>query len=59
VDPYGRIIGRLGLGERGVVDGPLPVALKSETFYARVGNGAGLLLAIVVALGGWIFKRST
>jgi apolipoprotein N-acyltransferase len=58
VDPYGRIIGRLGLGERGIVDGPLPMALASDTFYARLGNGAGLLLTILVALAGWILKRS-
>jgi apolipoprotein N-acyltransferase len=59
VDPYGRIVRRLGLGERGVVDGPLPVALPSGTLYAWMGNGAGLLLAVVAALAGWILRRNT
>jgi apolipoprotein N-acyltransferase len=59
VDPYGRIIGQLGLSERGVVDGPLPMALASETFYARLGNAGGLLLAAVAALAGWILRRGS
>jgi apolipoprotein N-acyltransferase len=52
VDSYGRVVARLGLGERGVVDSPLPQALENATLYARVGDlffwlvwasGAGLL----------------
>ncbi|WP_328702942.1 apolipoprotein N-acyltransferase [Arenibaculum pallidiluteum] len=47
VDPYGRITARLGLGEAGFVDAPLPAA-ASPTPYSRWGNwlfGVMLLLA--------------
>ena len=57
VDPYGRTTRLLGLGERGFVDGPLPVALATETVYSRVGNGAGLGLAGAAVLIGWILRR--
>ena len=34
IDPYGRVVAKLGLGEEGVVDGVLPQAL-SPTFFVR------------------------
>jgi apolipoprotein N-acyltransferase len=37
VDPYGEVIARLGLGETGVVDAPLPAALP-PTPYSRYGG---------------------
>ncbi|MBS7705879.1 apolipoprotein N-acyltransferase [Chelatococcus asaccharovorans] len=37
VDPYGRITASLGLGQEGVIDARLPVALPS-TPYAQFGN---------------------
>lgn len=36
VDPYGRVLDRLGLGERGVIDSALP--LPTATVYARTGD---------------------
>jgi len=54
VDPYGRTISRLDLGEVGVIDGDLPQAL-SRTIYARFGDvfvGISALLLIVAALVG-------
>jgi len=40
VDAYGRVTARLGLGERGVIDAPLPVAADGATLYARWGDSA-------------------
>jgi apolipoprotein N-acyltransferase len=57
VDPYGRTIRWLGLGERGVVDGPLPVSLASPTIYSRVGNWSGLVVLGATAVVGWILRR--
>ena len=57
VDPYGRVVARLGLGERGIVDGPLPVALASQTLFSRVGNVSGLAMAGATILIGWFFRR--
>jgi len=53
-DAYGRTIARLGLGETGVLDTPLPAALPGATVYARIGDLgflALLLLCLVAALG--------
>jgi apolipoprotein N-acyltransferase len=50
VDPWGRTLRRLGLGESGVLDGPLPRALAQPTPYARIGDwGFAALLAAVAA----------
>lgn len=34
IDPYGRVISKIGLGKAGVIDGPLPKALP-VTFYEK------------------------
>lgn len=52
IDPYGRILHELGLGLRGVVDGPLPQALAAPTLYARFGNVPVLLLATAMIIAG-------
>jgi apolipoprotein N-acyltransferase len=46
VDPYGRVIKRLGINQRGVIDAKLPKALP-KTIYARFGN---LMFLIIVIL---------
>ncbi|MEA1649667.1 apolipoprotein N-acyltransferase [Nitrospirillum sp. BR 11164] len=49
VDPYGRELGHLALGSRGVLDLPLPQSTPRPTPYARWGDGplAALLLAVL------------
>lgn len=49
VDPYGRIVARLGLGRKGTLDAPLPKALSAPTLYARYGDGilAGMLIMVI------------
>ena len=47
VDSYGRVVGRLGLGEAGVLDAPLPPALDTPPPMARLG---GWTLAILLLL---------
>lgn len=50
VDSYGRVTRRIGLEEKGVVDGPLPRALAAPTLYARWGDAlyAGALLLLLL-----------
>lgn len=50
VDPYGRLVAHLGLGQRGVLDSPLPAALP-PTLFARTGNWPvlGIVLLILIA----------
>jgi apolipoprotein N-acyltransferase len=47
IDPYGRIVAKLGLGVEGVLDSSLPSAI-APTVYARAGNYPAL---IIVAAG--------
>lgn len=49
VDPYGRVIARLGIGEQGVLDSGLPVAL-APTPFARWGELIPLILAALFLL---------
>ncbi len=57
VDGYGRVLRRLGLGQAGVIDSPLPQALAAPP-YARFGDvGLGLLLALVMLCLGWLERR--
>lgn len=54
IDPYGRIIGQLGLEVRGVLDGQLPRPLSEKTIYARIDNGVVLALALaLISLPLW------
>ncbi|MCK0198020.1 apolipoprotein N-acyltransferase [Ancylobacter sp. 6x-1] len=47
LDPLGRSIAYLGLGQRGVVDGPLPQALAG-TFYNRYGYMIPFFLMLMI-----------
>ena len=49
VDPFGRIVARLGLGRSGVLDSVLPRALPAPP-YGRYGDRVVLVLAVVVIL---------
>ncbi len=57
VDPYGRVISRLPLGAKGVLDGALPQALPDLTLFAQFGNSIALVLMALVALGAWVVGR--
>ncbi len=58
-DAYGRVRSQLALGARGVIDGPLPIALR-PTPYARFGDTFFFIL-ILICLGAafypWQGKR--
>ncbi|MEP4377987.1 MAG: apolipoprotein N-acyltransferase [Alphaproteobacteria bacterium] len=46
VDPYGRVIARLGIGAQGVLDSGLPAALPA-TLFARWGAMIPMILAVL------------
>ncbi|WP_229707899.1 apolipoprotein N-acyltransferase [Tistrella bauzanensis] len=56
VDPLGRIVALLPLDRRGVLDGPLPVAL-APTIYARMGDEAAGIAALLVMVAGFLTTR--
>ena len=51
IDPHGRVLSGLDLGQRGILDGVLPQALPRATPYARHGDAlyAAMLLALLIA----------
>ncbi len=56
VDAHGRIVASLGLGRRGVVDGPLPVAIAAPP-YARLGDAAIIPLVAIALFLTWRTRR--
>jgi len=56
VDAHGRIIARLDLDVRGVIDVPLPAALAPPP-YARVGDAIFLVLWLAAAAGAMVWRR--
>lgn len=53
IDPYGRVLGALGLKKEGVVDGVLPEALAITTF--ALWQRWVEIAVLVFALLGWLF----
>jgi apolipoprotein N-acyltransferase len=48
IDPYGRVVAQLALGNEGVLDVSLPKSLENHTIYRRFGDGIVVLLMIVI-----------
>lgn len=57
IDPWGRTIAELPLGEAGYVDAALPAPLPA-TLYARTGDWPILAVLLAAALMGWFRQRS-
>jgi apolipoprotein N-acyltransferase len=61
IDPYGRVMQRLDLGKRGIIDGDLPTALPAPTYFHRNGEHPLWLifgvLAIMVVLESFKAKK--
>ncbi|MBL8643310.1 MAG: apolipoprotein N-acyltransferase, partial [Rhodospirillaceae bacterium] len=53
IDPYGRVLSRIGLNERGTLDSPLPQALPSPTLFGRGGQSIPIAL-ILLGVVGWV-----
>ncbi|MEJ1967912.1 MAG: apolipoprotein N-acyltransferase [Rhizomicrobium sp.] len=56
VDPFGRILAELDLGQAGVVDSPLPESL-APTPYARLGDSGFALLLLLCTAFSWTGMR--
>ncbi len=57
IDPYGRVIARLGLDKRGAIDSGLPLPLASPTPYARFGDASLLVLLAATTALAWLLRR--
>ena len=57
VDPFGRVIKRLSLNTRGIVDSPLPKSTKSATIYSKFGDWPILGLAIVLLIASILGEK--
>ena len=56
IDAEGRVLARLALNARGVIDSPLPRA-RPATLYARYGDGPFALMLLVAAVVAWRMGR--
>jgi apolipoprotein N-acyltransferase len=56
VDPYGRVLARLGLDRAGVLQSALPAALAATPF-SHLGNWLVLSLALVFGAAAYLFPR--
>ena len=59
IDPFGRVVERLGLGRAGVIEAALPMALPEPTVFARFGHwplSVFLALAVAALVAGWRCK---
>ena len=56
IDPYGRVVERLGLGRQGVLHAALPAALSQPTAFARFGH-APVLAVMALAAAGLAARR--
>lgn len=56
IDPLGRVVARLGLGETGVIDAKLPAAL-APTLFVRLGDAALFLLLAGALSLAWSLSR--
>jgi apolipoprotein N-acyltransferase len=57
IDPYGRVVGQLALGTKGVLDVELPLALPASTIYARFGNWIALAIGAAIAIAAYLCGR--
>ena len=61
IDPFGRVVERLGLGRAGLLEAALPLPLPEPTGFARFGHlplSAFLVLAIAALAAGWRCRPS-
>jgi apolipoprotein N-acyltransferase len=52
VDPYGRILAEIGLGEKGAIDSELPKA-GPQTLFLQLGPGLEISV-LILAFFGWL-----
>ena len=57
IDSYGHVVSELGLGQKGILDIPLPRELPSITPYARFGDKAVFLLLVLAGLAATMLGK--
>ena len=57
VDPYGRVVSRLEIGTRGVIDSPLPSPVQNLTLFAQFGNKIPILVIFLMLLVAFVLKN--
>jgi len=56
IDPYGRIVGNIEMGQDGFIDSALPVPIK-PTIYSHTGDWPVLLLLLALSIGTVMRKQ--
>ena len=56
IDPYGRVLHRLEVGQHGVLDSRLPLPVTVPTFVSRYGNMLPLGCATIMLISAYFFQ---
>ena len=62
IDPYGRVLHRLEVGQSGVLDSRLPLPVPVPTLFSRYGNMLPVGCAVIMLIGAYFYQlkqRST
>ena len=57
IDPWGRTVAALGLGQAGAIDAGLPEPIEARTLFSRFGNALSLVLAGLFMVLGCVARR--
>ena len=57
IDSYGRIHNPMGIGQEGVIDMKLPIALPEDHYTISHDYIAGILVLLVLVTGTWMSRR--
>lgn len=57
IDGHGRVVARLGVGERGIIDGALPKALATPTPFGRFGDWILLVAVAMITTAALLGNR--
>ncbi|MGH6735638.1 MAG: apolipoprotein N-acyltransferase [Methyloceanibacter sp.] len=52
IDPYGRVLAEIGLGEKGLIDAGLP-KVGQKTLFVRIGSALEVVI-LALAIAGWL-----
>jgi apolipoprotein N-acyltransferase len=59
IDPYGRVIARLGLNEVGKLDSSLPKPIEGLTLFARIGNWSVLIFSLISGILTYFVRKTS
>lgn len=57
ISPYGQVLAKIGLNQKGILDADVPLALAHDTLFGKYGNTLFYLLATALLVLSLIFRK--